>query len=322
MSIKEEILPVIESILSIKEKDILQYKKGKTRIDFSEIRLFIGELYSELRLIQQNLDFFDINVDIGFKNSLDAVRGSIQNILNANEDVISNQKAGLIGAFNSTYQAFYKDHFWRFSVWYTLKQSDLKDNAKLKKQLIQSQKNLTKLEKEFENKIEDFDRLKKSYSESTQKDSVSNYVKVFGDESEKNLNLANKFWDRKKYLFLGGFASLIVLINYFSHALLEINDLYLISINIIFSSIFILILIQFFKRHNAYLHLDKINKHKENCLKIFRSLVESSEDDEVKREVLIQSTKIIFETPETGFIKSNVEKSNNFIVENIIDKIK
>ena len=83
----------------------------------------------------------------------------------------------------------------------------------------------------------------------------------------------------------------------------------IISFNIFILFLFFYILNFNLKKYNSFLHLSKIYKYKQNCLEIFDKLETYSDDVNLKNIILLQGTKTIFETPETGLLK--VEKKNN-----------
>ena len=73
---------------------------------------------------------------------------------------------------------------------------------------------------------------------------------------------------------------------------------------ILLLSFFSVVFYQIVKNYNANMHLQTVNRHRENSLKSFQSFVESTDDAKIKDTVLIQATKAIFETGETGYIST------------------
>ena len=59
---------------------------------------------------------------------------------------------------------------------------------------------------------------------------------------------------------------------------------------------------QVVKNFNANMHLYTLNKHRSNCLNTFQTFFQSSLEPKIKDVILLQATKAVFDSGDTGFI--------------------
>ena len=74
------------------------------------------------------------------------------------------------------------------------------------------------------------------------------------------------------------------------------------------------------KNYRIVRHQQSVNRHKANGLKSFLLFRDAADNDEATRNtVLLETTKAIFSTPDSGFITSNSNPSNNGAEIRIVD---
>jgi hypothetical protein len=137
---------------------------------------------------------------------------------------------------------------------------------------------------------------------------VSKFAAVFGDQAEIHRKSAkNWLWATiGSAVCIGGFLYWI-----FSQLVQTIQSgvdfqvsLQIFLAKILLLSFFSVVFYQIVKNYNANMHLQTLNRHRENSLKSFQSFVESTDNPSIKDAVLIQATKAIFEAGDTGYISS------------------
>lgn len=68
------------------------------------------------------------------------------------------------------------------------------------------------------------------------------------------------------------------------------------------------------------MHLYTLNKHRENSLKSFQAFVQATTDPKTKDAVLLQATRSIFESGDTGYITSKEATVSGFEITKIADQ--
>jgi hypothetical protein len=149
---------------------------------------------------------------------------------------------------------------------------------------------------------------------------VSNYSKLFETESE-NFKRSAKWWLMSTIGCLLGIVTLSVThiwaIYSSTLAQLTLNDI--IQINI--SKILILTALFYGlsicnKNYKMSKHNEILNKHRKNALSSFQAFVESpSADDSTKNAVLLEATRTIYGTQQTGYVVTDQDESPIKLIE-------
>lgn len=138
------------------------------------------------------------------------------------------------------------------------------------------------------------------------------YGNFFGDQADKN--------KIKAYIYLGlsvmGVIAIIILtIVFFGNE--KLQEIKFSNTGIFLQKAFIITAIgylvgKFSKLHKAEEHLATINRSKQNAInsfwKFYDSVENAQNDSETRNEILLQLTKAIFTTPESGYLKEGKEK--------------
>lgn len=81
-----------------------------------------------------------------------------------------------------------------------------------------------------------------------------------------------------------------------------------------------LALTQSIKNFNTNKHLQVVNEHRQNALSTFNIFTSSTSDPEVKSAVLLQATKAIFETGQTGYLSKESKTNYSLNISDVFKK--
>jgi ABC-type multidrug transport system fused ATPase/permease subunit len=165
----------------------------------------------------------------------------------------------------------------------------------------------------------DSDKILENLKNTSQDVGLVKYTQIFNDEANENLKNVKEFWSFPKSFFLSFLLVLIVVIDLILYKL-DISVYLVISLSLALFTFYFYIFSQYMKQYNSYIHLSKVNKHRANCLGVVEAFVDSSSSEETKEQIRLMATKTIFESGETGIIKSGGENSSNLSL-NFVDKI-
>lgn len=79
------------------------------------------------------------------------------------------------------------------------------------------------------------------------------------------------------------------------------------------------------KNFNASMHLMTLNKHRANCMKTYKLIIDASSDEQTRNTMTTQAAETIFKAGDTGFLhknSKNTELSSGQITVNLTDHIK
>jgi hypothetical protein len=146
------------------------------------------------------------------------------------------------------------------------------------------------------------------------------FATVFGKEAKGNKKSANRWF----YATLGFVALASSFLMYIYCDLMKklpeastdptiTFHLFLVKL-LIFSFISVLVY-QLMKIYKAGMHVYTLNKHRENSLLTFKTFYDATDDPEIKKMILIQATKAVFEAGDTGYIsyKEGSQKDSSFL---------
>lgn len=68
------------------------------------------------------------------------------------------------------------------------------------------------------------------------------------------------------------------------------------------------------------MHLYKLNKHRQNSLRVFEAFIKTADDEKTKNIIRLQATKTIFESGDTGFVKNVESKQQDLNINNLIGR--
>lgn len=155
---------------------------------------------------------------------------------------------------------------------------------------------------------------------------VEKFSGIFEEQSRKN-GKAAKIWMSVFTLVI--LATILIAWWLFNNFYSEIKNvtntsgaIQLLVAKLVFISIAYYLLHRISTNYSAQKHLESINKHRESSLKVFKSFVESTNDDKIKDVILVQASKAIFDNVDTGYISQNSEVNSPEIkfIENMLPK--
>jgi len=175
---------------------------------------------------------------------------------------------------------------------------------------------LNDIEKFASDKSKQVEGIVKNTQEVSQKVGVAHFSSLFGKEAKINRQSANIWLGITSVLSI----STVILAIYF---LFNINtELETVSFVIQFTISKVVILgfliastIWSGNLYKALKHQEFINKFKENSLMTFQTFIESTDDENIKNAVLLETTKSIFSEPNSGYINNYSTKDDTKIIE-------
>jgi len=208
--------------------------------------------------------------------------------------------------------------------------NDLKTNiSDYQKDMIKEAENTLKLIKERSKQSDD---IVKSMMEASAVTGLTKFAGVFEEQAKSNKK-ASIWWLIISGIFAIGlgvvlwwiFEGINSLINPNVQGITPMPLSTTASIQVMIAKVLLLsfasvVFYQVVKNYNAHMHQYTLNKHRENCLKTFKSLVESTQDGKTRDAVLIQATKAIFESGDTGYVTGKEGPNSMFEVTKLIDK--
>ena len=309
-----ELENLINEILGYGVKSLI---KTSSEFNFKEIKGILDNLFSNLSSTIEHPEFFDTILDLQPLKStlkqLDTILGRIKNFNALDSSNPSNERQELINQVKSLNNDLDNLFLQKFLVYDLKKKLERGKNKELEKKL---QKEI----QEIRTKSKDAKEILSNLRKTTGNVGVTEYEEVFGKQSEINKRSARKWLIAS---IGSGIIFLLILAVIFLRTPNENIEGYIwyVSINrIMLFSIMGYLLYQFIKNYHTNMHLCVKNLHRRNCLRVFEKIRDSSNNEEVKDEILKQASKTIFESGETGYLRSKEEGSDIGII-NIVDKI-
>lgn len=144
---------------------------------------------------------------------------------------------------------------------------------------------------------------------------VSSFAKVFEDQAKHHERLSLRwFWAVSGATVVLLLVTSIVVYGVFTSNL-QIENSYgltkFLVVRILGISVVMLLFFQILKQYNTNLHLHTLNKHRQNTLLTFQTFVDSSNDAQIRDAILLQATKSIFDSGDTGYVRTKNDPSLN-----------
>ena len=215
------------------------------------------------------------------------------------------------------YEILYEHLFQCLDIFILEKKSSSSELEELTKQarskIEESTSQLREIVSEMEVRKKEFAQITEAAREASGKIGVSKFARVFDNQAKLNKK-ASYIWLSISVLSAAG---LLFLLHWTFDQLLtalENGADFYVSLQVFLAKALIFsfaigIFWQIVKNYHVNMHLYTLNRHRQNSLASFQAFVESTEDPKIRDTVLIQATKAIFESGETGFVSSKKTSS-------------
>lgn len=280
--------------------------------DFVDVHPLVKDIYDSMKSLEKYPEYWNY-LSADFKNSvLNNFKQFIAQVLNIqNFDPRTgnpnDQKRNIENNIRNIYHDLSLKLFPNLNNY-------LLSKAPRTRRLNEIQNRLEELINDAEGKQKEISEITKSIKKASAKTGISEFDKIFIEESENNKETAKKWLivSIVSTLFVAIYLFLLVngLPPFFGGLIsLGIDYTHLAISNVIILTVASYLIYQFFRNYNVNMHLHTINKHRGNCLRTFETFYSASNEPKVKDSVLIQATRAIFETGETGFVTSKYNKN-------------
>lgn len=207
------------------------------------------------------------------------------------------------------------DHVWQYVAYGVARVTDtslLETQARATIQSIQDES--VKLTDELKKAKEDADAALLAIRAVASEQGVSQQAVHFKQEAENQETLATS-WLRNTYRFagaLGGFAILSLFLHKWSWIKPENNAeaFQLITSKILIFAVLGFLLVMAARNYSTHKHNSVVNRHRQNALLTYRSLVEATAGQGTEDIVLAHAASCIFSPQETGFAQGRGEGSS------------
>lgn len=316
----DEIKPVLEKLNTV---DVAALKREGRDFSFTDVHNHIVEIFENIKALQTHPEFWNYlpqdrrnNIKSYLEHFLQYVE-KIQNF-NPSQGNPQSERDGIANNIKSNYSQFFEHLFPRLKLHILEKEFS---SQKIQDLLNQAKQDIDVIAQQRQQGEE----ILKAMREVSAVTGVSKFAAVFGDQAELHRKSArNWLWVTiASAIGIGGFLYWI-----FSQLVQTIQSgvdfqvsLQIFLAKILLLSFFSVVFYQIVKNYNANMHLQTLNRHRENSLKSFQSFVESTNDAKIKDMVLIQATKAIFEAGETGYISTKGDGITSMETIKIVDQM-
>lgn len=316
----DEIKPTLDKLNQV---DVSALKREGRDFSFTGVHNYIVEIFENVKALQTHTEFWNYlpqEKKNNIRSYLEHFLRYIEQIQNFNptQGNPQSERDGIANNIKSNYGQFFEQLFPRLKLhilekeFSSQKTQDLLNQARQDIEVIAQQR-------------QQGEEILKAMREVSAVTGVSKFAAVFGDQAELHRKSArNWLWVTiASAVGIGGFLYWI-----FSQLVQTIQSgvdfqvsLQIFLAKILLLSFFSVVFYQIVKNYNANMHLQTLNRHRENSLKSFQSFVESTDDAKIKDMVLIQATKAIFEAGETGYISTKGEGITSMETIKIVDQM-
>jgi hypothetical protein len=331
----------IEELNKFKNIDLEKIsRKDLGEKGFESIVHYIASLQSlinELVQIEFNINLPEIWVN-EIENQIRKINALIEPITSYNFDRDAQNRYALRKRIIEDVKKYYTEYFNGNNngiiIYSAIKQFSFSSTYK-------NANNLSSYQKEFNDTLLKINNLYEELKAKSGEATVSDYAKIFENQSEKHSSFTfnwktRKFGLSEKWLLIGIFTTIIffcLLLNFSNYFPIEeltsINGIQKMTYNIsnIFSRILIvsvlIYLINFsFKQYSINKHLATTNRHRQNALNSYQLFINSLKDDignsaSIRQTLMIEVAKAIYGQENTGYI--NEKSGNNLKSPTILD---
>lgn len=311
LELSKKIAKQLSEIRELKDIDLIK-ENELGALSFKSDSDFLNEIL-DLFLKTNGVDFFNIPYSfcVNFNNQLESAIvyfNSIKNF-NINQQNPSASKDSIINNLRSNYDSYYSKTLPILSL-IELKQGGYHEKVNAVNDILSD---LEAERKDSTNKINKYIEEVKEIVENTKnaslKVAVSNFSSIFLSESGIHKEEA-KYWlgNVIKVLIVIGIVGIISLSYIIFGNELDNSKAIQIGISkaILLTCLFYLLNICN-KNYKSHKHNEIINKHRYNALNTFETFVKSSNDEQTKNAVLLEATRTIFCSPQTGYLNNENE---------------
>ena len=184
---------------------------------------------------------------------------------------------------------------------------------KLNAETNRSQKHSDQAEQNEAERQEEFDQLKVQLQNLQAEKPISQYRKIFDEQSKEHQQAARR-WLILTGLLIVGFGGVFFWL--FNVLKLE-GTAWVAVLQNIFTKGFLLSLIYLvlnrsIKNYTAHKHLEVINRHRQNALETFDAFVSAAEGNRETRDaVLLAATNAIFDANQSGYLSTKIRGSES-----------
>jgi hypothetical protein len=317
----EHIIAKIDSILSHEPEAI---RRAGKEYNFEDVYPILMKENAVLKTIRDNKVFLENVPQILLPNlqtTLNQLEAVFQSAAGFNPKGVENpntERDNIANQVRANYGAFYQNILIPLKI---LMPEDDKNQEKIRKLIIDAETGLD----EIKRAKTDADTVLKEIRGISAQTGVSKFESVFLRQA-----FIHRVWAIAwgVFVILGGIGMGSYIIWVLKGLMPNGNGgisfesyLHELVIKIMILSILSIVLYFFIRNYNANTHLYTLNKHRANCLKVFKAFIEATEDTQIRDGILMQTTKAIFEAGDTGFISSRLQKQQGFEITNLMEKI-
>lgn len=305
----------------LKSVNVEELKREGKEFNFIDVYPTLIRIFDNINLLSSDEEYWELLPD-NLKNDcsnllrqLDTVIQRLKSFSPTSTSNPSNERNSIVNQIKEVYRGFHPIFV------------DIKINNLSKESAI---KEFQTLQKEAKIRTADIDKLKQdalslleSIKKTAGKAGISKYSDIFSKQAKKHRSLAIAW-------LVATIGSAIVITTYvwitFNQLVSSVKDngdfstsFQLFIAKVLLLSFFSYVFYQIAKNYNANMHLYIVNKHRENSLTTFESFVKATDDNRIKDAILLQATRCIFETGDTGYLSSREKSAKGIDMIKIFD---
>lgn len=302
---------------TMKALDLDALKREGKDFPFTDVYPLVKNTFSYIEQMEQFPEFWSfisLSNRESYISELDQFLRTMQEIrdFNPNEGDPGNRRQQIIERVRSRYN-WLAEHFFPILDLYIIK--DEIHSGKIADLAEKAQKAVNEVE-ESKKKGE---ALVESLQQATAVAGAGKFAGIFGNQSTYHKDIARN-WLIVLGLFTAGSGGYLYWIISELTKSIQSGQKIEVTIQIFFAkalllSVFSVVFYQIAKNYNAQMHQYILNKHRENSLLTFRAFVESTNDERIKDQILIQATRAIFRAGDTGYVvaKEKIEATPSIL---------
>jgi hypothetical protein len=312
----------------LKKVNIIGLKRENKDYSFIDIYSLIAENYDFYSKLEESIRFWEQTPERNrehIKGYFNEFVAAIEQIQDFNPQQVPNPTDVWNGLKKKVEDSYNNSYNFRRDLRIYLVENEISD---LQKNIGDYSKNMIDEAEKALNSIKDrnkqSDEIVKSMMEASALSGISRFAAVFEEQAALNKKSSN-IWLGISAVFAIGLGGILWWIfrglkDFISSDLSATESIQLMIAKVLLLSFASVVFYQVARNYNAHMHQYTLNKHRENCLKTFKSFVESTQDEKIRDAVLIQATKAIFESGDTGYVMAKDSPNSMFEVTKLIDK--
>jgi hypothetical protein len=255
-----------------------------------------------------------------FSNHLETVIKVIDSIVRfkpSNNNPV-NQRTSLMGQLENAYEHLYESSI-PIQIINHLSSNNINSKLNEANSLIaELEKKKNDANKQSDEYLRKLDETLESAERAAAKVGVTKHAHLFQNEAQTHYEKA-KFWLKWTIIVLGAIAATALTLMFIfprsgsdNHEIIQYSIAKIVVLSTLFYGLSICN-----KNYKAHKHNETLNKHRQNALSTFETFVNAAgNDDQTKNAVLLEATRTIFSSQQTGYLNNDKEnESSNKIVE-------